>query len=145
MAIVQWNVRGIRTRRAELQLLLHTYSPIAFCLQETKLRPQDPFLLRKYSPVRFDLVPEEGVPAHGGVMLLVRDDVYYQPVPLTTTLQAVAVSLTLPGSAFCLCSVYLPPSSPFTAADLIHLVSQLPPTLSSSWRFQCSPSSLGLP
>lgn len=126
MAIVTWNTRGVRSHRAELQLLLRSYSPLAICLQETKLRPQDPFALHPYTPVRCDLLPEEGSPAHGGVMILTRDNVFSRPLSLTTTLQAVAVHLTLPGFSFCLCTIYVPPSCSLAAADLNNLVSQLP-------------------
>ena len=46
-------------------------------------------------------------------------------VPLNTKLQAVACRLSTP-QPLTLCSVYLPPSSSWTHADLISLTSQLP-------------------
>lgn len=79
MALLQWNIRGIRAHREELQLLLRSHCPLIAGLQETKLRPHDHISFSHYTSVRFDLPPAEGTPAHGGVMFLVRDDVSIIP------------------------------------------------------------------
>jgi hypothetical protein len=52
--------------------------------------------------------------------------VYSVSVPLHTTLQAVAVRITLGALPFTICNIYLPPIFPISDADLVRLISQLP-------------------
>ncbi|XP_049953450.1 uncharacterized protein LOC126470014 [Schistocerca serialis cubense] len=125
-ALIHWNIRSIRSNREDLKLLLRLHRPLVVALQETKLRPCDQIALAHYTSVRFDLPPVVGIPAHGGVMLLVRDDIYYDPIMLHTSLQAVAIRITLPTFTFSICTVYTPSSSAVTRADMIQLIAQLP-------------------
>ena len=37
--IIQWNCRGLRSNREDIELLISKYSPAAICLQETMLTP----------------------------------------------------------------------------------------------------------
>ena len=37
--IIQWNCRGLRSNREDIELLISKYSPAAICLQETLLTP----------------------------------------------------------------------------------------------------------
>ena len=36
--IIQWNCRGLRSNREDIELLISKYSPAAICLQETMLK-----------------------------------------------------------------------------------------------------------
>ena len=35
--IIQWNCRGLRSNREDIEILIQNYSPVALCIQETKL------------------------------------------------------------------------------------------------------------
>ncbi|VDI62513.1 Hypothetical predicted protein [Mytilus galloprovincialis] len=39
--IIQWNCRGLKINLLELTLLVQSFLPIAFCLQETHLKESD--------------------------------------------------------------------------------------------------------
>ena len=76
MALLQWNIRGLRCHREDLDILIPQYKPLGIRLQETKLRDDDALKVNNYS-----IRPEVNVPesdyAHGGVYILIRDAVYY--------------------------------------------------------------------
>ena len=120
---IQWNCRGFRANYEELRILGEKFDPLAFCLQETFLKPTDQIhfkhyrLLHQYGP--------EGERATGGSSILVRNDIIYNQVPLNTPLQAIAVQLTL-HKTVTLCSIYIPPNDNLSLQDLDNLVSQLP-------------------
>ena len=38
--ILQWNCRGLKDKREELELLISQFSPAVICLQETLLNPE---------------------------------------------------------------------------------------------------------
>ena len=62
--------------------------------------------------------------ASGGVAVIVNNCVPHHSVNLDTTLQAVAVSISL-NMTITLCSVYLPPSSPIDIRKVENLINQL--------------------
>ena len=80
--IIQWNCRGLRSNREDIELLISKYSPAAICLQET----------------------------HGGVCILVKDKFIHSQVQFQADLQAVAVCITINSKTYTVASVYVPPS-----------------------------------
>ena len=90
--IMQWNLQSYRTKFSELKYLLHTYSPVAVCLQETLIAPDaiphppSHYVLETNVPVRND--------GHErGTAILIHRRITYRRIQLQTTLQAVAVTL----------------------------------------------------
>ena len=63
--------------------------------------------------------------ASGGVAVLVNNAVPHHLVKLDTTLQAIAVNISL-NKTITLCSIYLPPTLPIDIKKLDHLIDQLP-------------------
>jgi len=63
--------------------------------------------------------------ACGGTSIFVKNNVVHQQVPLVTDLQAVAVRVTL-HRPVTICSMYLPPQTPFSLKSLENIVEQLP-------------------
>src|SRR5207253_5318438 len=120
---LQWNCQGYRTHVEELKLILSRWQPLVCCLQETCFRPASQQTLRGYSFFRRDLAPD--FRAHGGVAVLVHTSVPCQKMNIRTTLQAVAVQVSMP-MLVTVCSLYLPPDATFGIADLDALVAQLP-------------------
>ena len=121
--IIQWNCRGLKPNFNEINLLLNTENPVAFCLQETFLKDTDKIDFRGYKS--FNLFGPNDERASGGVSIIVNEKVPHSSISLNTTLQAVAVRVTM-HKAITICSVYLPPSLKLNPADLVTLVQQLP-------------------
>jgi len=92
MAIVQWNIRGYRGNYHELRTLIADTNPHCVCLQETKLNVNDIYSPRGYDILNVNRV--DGEP-HGGVAILVRSELPYTKLNLTTDIQAVAVRVQL--------------------------------------------------
>ena len=123
--IVQWNCRGLKANIDEIDILTQSLSPAAFCLQETMQPNQKPIQFRKYTQYLCTAVKTDGRPT-GGVSILINTSIPHSQITLTTPLQAVAACISL-HRPITLCSIYLPPSTPFNLHDLTDLVTQLPP------------------
>ena len=121
--IFQWNCRSIKANYEELTLLVNELKPVAVCLQETFLKDSDQFTL-KYHPCFFKNCSDNDK-ASGGVGVIVNNSVPHHLVKLDTTLQAVAVNISL-NKTITACSIYLPPSLPIDIKKLDHLIDQLP-------------------
>ena len=119
---MQWNCQGLRAKYEELKLLIQDFSPIVIALQETKLDSHTP-CPRNYSCFRTEYDPVFG--CHGGSLLYVRQDIPHISLPINTSLQAVAVQVSLKRQ-YSICSLYLPPNNPVTVEDLKDLLQQLP-------------------
>ena len=122
--ILQWNCRGLRTSVCDLQAVISQHSPLAVCLQETKLLPDSPCSIKGYSVFRKD-VPTTTV-AHGGVLLAVHHSIPSQQLKLRASLQAVAARVFLNHRPITICSLYLPPGGSLPRADLDQLATELP-------------------
>ena len=121
--ILQWNCRGLMNNHPELCLLSQQYNPVAICLQETHIADINKTSFNGYTPYhRIDTSHER---ASGGSSILIRNDVIHSPVHLDTSLQAVAVKITL-SFVFTICSIYVPPYNYIDSKELEHLLSQIP-------------------
>ncbi|KAG1674651.1 Heat shock protein cognate 4 [Nymphon striatum] len=92
------------------------------CLQETRLNGTFNTTIRRYSIYRRDLPSEH--PA-GGVCIIVNNQIPHSSVQLNSSLQAIAVRVSM-HKVLTICSIYIPPSSPIIAADVEDLLHQLP-------------------
>ena len=73
--IIQWNCRGLRSDREDIELLISKYSPAAICLQETMLTPHQTQTFKHYSAYY-----KSGIHGHGGVCILVKDKFIHSQV-----------------------------------------------------------------
>ena len=121
--IIQWNCRGLKANFDELSLLINKHKPAALCLQETFLKEDDTISLKFHSI--YNKIYTEGNKAQGGVSVIVNNSVPHRHIQLDTSLQAVAVRLSL-HNTITLCSLYLPPNKPIHQGSLDDLISQLP-------------------
>ena len=125
--IIQWNCRGIKNKKHELEILVAECKAQVFCLQETKLSHDDQINLRGYDFFykHKQLAPDEK--AHGGVAILASQKCSKHEIALNTPLQAVAISIKL-NKRITICSFYCPPgrNANFSKADLEALIGQLP-------------------
>ena len=107
--ILQWNCRSVKANFEELNLLINEWKPVAICLQETFLKDSDNFTLKYHSCYSKNFYHNDK--ASGGFAVIVNNNVPHHFLKLETTLQAVAISISL-NKTITLCSVYFPPSSP---------------------------------
>ena len=103
--IIQWNCRGLRSNREDIELLISKYSPAAICLQETLLTPHQTQTFKHYSAYY-----RSGIHGHGGVCSLVKNKFIHSQVHFQADLQAVAVCITINYKTYTVASVYVPPS-----------------------------------
>ena len=103
--IIQWNCRGLRCNREDIELLISKYSPAAICLQETLLTPHQTQTFKHYSAYYKNCIH-----GHGGVCILVKNKFIHSQVQFQTDLQAVAVCITINNKTYTVASLYVPPS-----------------------------------
>ena len=103
--IIQWNCRGLRSNREDIELLITKYSPAAICLQETLLTPHQTQTFKHYSAYY-----KSGIHGHGGVCILVKNKFINSQVQFQADLQAIAVCITINNKTYTVVSVYVPPS-----------------------------------
>ena len=121
--IIHWNCRGLKPNYNELLLLLSLLGPSVFCLQETFLKSEDNITFKGFS--MYNCIHTDGQRPSGGSSILVHSSCPQREIKLVTTLQAVAVSVTLE-KEITLCSVYIPPSFHLETEHLDTLLKQLP-------------------
>ena len=120
MALLQWNCRGLKANRSDLDLLIAQYIPAIIYLQDTLVHHT---YHQFRSHVSYDLqatTDNLGRP-HGGVSLLVGLKIPHHQIALDTHLQAIAVQVTL-HRTITVCSIYISPSQPCNIQDLDHLL-----------------------
>ena len=103
--IIQWNCRGIRSNREDLEWLISKYAPAALCLQETMLKPEHTPTFKHYSAYY-----KSNIQGHGGVCILVKNNFIHSQVHFQADLEAVAVCITLNNKTYTVVSVYVPPN-----------------------------------
>lgn len=121
--ILQWNCKGLRSRAENVKVLLRETNPGVICLQETQLDPEtfNPGLNYEISTS----TPTVGDWMHGLAAIIVSKSLEYSPVALSTNLQAVALRIIL-DKQITVSSIYMPPRSNFSDADIQWLIDQLP-------------------
>ena len=77
--ILQWNLRGIRSRREDLQLLMHNKNPDCLCLQELKLPDSESNynLHRLYES--YLKLPQDNIVPKGGTMIAIKKTIAHAP------------------------------------------------------------------
>ena len=102
--IIQWNCRGLRSNREDIELLISKYSPAAICLQETMLKRDQTQTFKHYSAYY-----KNSINGHGGVCILVKNNFIHSQVQFLADLQAIAVCITINDKTYTVASVYAPP------------------------------------
>ncbi|GBN62334.1 hypothetical protein AVEN_31967-1, partial [Araneus ventricosus] len=103
--------------------MINNLQPVCIGLQETFLTSNIPLKLRGYNSVRKDAA--SGTNHSGGVCILTSNLYPSSPLPLHTSLQAVAVQVHA-RTLVTVCSVYLPPHDVIGHHVLNNLIEQLP-------------------
>ena len=104
----------MRANREDLSILLADTDPTAVCLQETFLTPDKTMKFNNYTTYCMPAVEANSTP-HGGVALLIKNGTHHSQISLNTSLQAIALRITL-HRAITVCSIYLPPTAKYDNA-----------------------------
>ena len=132
--IIQWNCRGLRHKRHEIEIIMQQHSPAVICLQETLLfKKKDPNEHNQrtnneyhQSFKNYKCYYSSTESGHGGVGILIKDNFLHSPIPLQTRLQAIAFKVTINDKVYTICSIYLPPKIRLEKSQLDNLKKQLP-------------------
>jgi exonuclease III len=107
-SLLQWNVRGFNTNYSDVDLLIKDHDPSVICLQETQIKTN--IKMKYYQSYNVMSTAADGR-ACGVVSLLIKNKTPQSQVVLNTTLQTVAVRMTL-HKTITICCIYCPPSKP---------------------------------
>jgi hypothetical protein len=138
-SVIQWNIGGLRSNYNELLLLMQSFQPVAFCLQELNIPNFYQFCNIQYSLVSKLPDVDNSITTTGGSGILIRKVIPRRERKLEPPLQACRISIPEPISV---CSVDLPPSNTWSCNDLLSLISELPPPVLLMGNFN-SHSTLG--
>ena len=132
--ILQWNCQGLKSKREQLDYLISKYHPAVICLQETMLPPEIEELQKNNKPLPSYLNIKGYTPyfkcrftGRNGVALYVRNKgTIHSHISLNTSLQSLAIRLTVQGKKFIVCSHYSPcdPRRTPTEGKFQHLINQ---------------------
>lgn len=90
-AIIQWNAKGLAKKTDELRYLAKTYNPCIISIQESHYKEKNLFQLTGYKTYQKNTLTEPGGRAHGGVILMVRQNIPQEVIEINTNIQAIAV------------------------------------------------------
>ncbi|GFY67815.1 hypothetical protein TNIN_90121 [Trichonephila inaurata madagascariensis] len=102
---------------------MNEHLPVCIAQQETLLKPSCKSNIRGYSILRKDC--NTGERACGGVALLINHATPFSPVLIRTSLEAVAVQVSI-FSTVTICNVYLPSNASLNFRELQEFIDQLP-------------------
>ncbi|KAI5756494.1 hypothetical protein M8J77_025486 [Diaphorina citri] len=124
-SILQWNINGLKCHIDDLKLKVKDTNPKVIAIQETHLKIQDNFELNGFISVRRDY--DGGQQACGGVSILIRKNLHFEPINIQSPLQVVAsVVYFHPASPISICSVYIPNDVVPQKEDILYIIDQLP-------------------
>ena len=123
--IIQWNCRGIQANFNELNIIANDFNIGIFCLQETLLSPNKQFTFKHYTAYHnfANTIPDSR--PSGGITILVHNSIPNSPIPLTTNLQAQAITVTC-NQTITICNIYISPNSSVDLLQIENLIQQLP-------------------
>jgi len=122
--IIQWNIRGYRANYYDLRHLLSDTQSVCACLQETMIGDGAITTPRGY--VMHSAPGGRGERPHGGVAILLRNDVSGHKIPIRSDLQVLAIRVRF-DKMITICNIYLPPNDLVTAEQIMEVIDQLPP------------------
>ena len=111
---IQWNLRGLRASREDLELLCSEFRPLALALQECQMKIRQP--IKGYNFIQKE-----------DAAILIHESCPYTGLKPHTDLDAAAAIISLPNRrSVTVVSIYLPPSVQISKRELERLLSQLP-------------------
>lgn len=127
--LIQWNCNGIRSKLAELQLIIKEYDPFIIALQETRTKPGVNIKIKGYNTI-FTHRPS----GQGGTAIMIKNGINYTPNTLNTNMEIVAVNVNMPYK-MTVVSLYIPPNSTLDPEEFDKVITSLPKPLIISGDF----------
>lgn len=121
--LLEWNLNGLFNNLEELKLIVANRKPSIMCLQETHLKGNVSYNLKHFTAYYRNRADNRK--ASGGVATFVSNSIPSKVIPITTTLEAIAVEIQHP-LKLNICNVYLPGDQQITCEDLSMLLDQIP-------------------
>ena len=111
LEILQWNTHGLISHWGDFKNTIHTLDPDIICIQETHLRPRDPYTLRihPYTLYRTDHQTTSNI-RQGGVAFFVKHNISHKLINLNTQYDIQAVEIHTNDQVFTLVNCYMSPS-----------------------------------
>lgn len=125
--LLNWNMNGFYHKYAHLQEIINKYNPTFFALNETRHHQRTNLNFPGYQIIQKSGTFDINDHAHGGVAIMIKDNVGYEEINLNTNLQVVAIKVLFP-QKMTIAAIYIPPnlSTIPTEAELDELADQLP-------------------
>lgn len=120
MDIIQYNIRGLQNNRSDIDILKNIYNPSVFCLQETHIKFNNSPKFKN-----FNLINNLNFKATQGVAFLIKENIKFTQLPLTTNFQAIAIKLNIPYEVN-ICNLYIHPNENLIEYDFQQLLDQIP-------------------
>ena len=128
ITLLQWNVRGVPENWSELKQALISSSKSIICLQESHLKPSDPynFEIATYSLIRKDALFQP-LKRRGGVCTYIKSNIAFREIQITTTFDIQAFEISTNQNFLTVINTYAPPDINFSEfiQDLETLVTSL--------------------
>ena len=126
--ILQWNINGLPPNWHEIKPALLELNASIICLQESKLKPTDPynFNLYSYSLYRQDHSYDPSNPGQrrGGVCTYIKNDIPHRLLSHSSKFDLLAIEITITTSSITIIN-FLP--TPSARHPTFSLLSRLPP------------------
>ena len=115
LTLLQWNVRGLLENWHELKHHFLTEQASILCLQETHLKPTDPYNLNlpNYTLIRKDAVIAQTMRRRGGVGIYIQNHIPFKTVATNTDLEIQAIQININHNTITIVNMYAPPSIDF--------------------------------
>jgi exonuclease III len=122
-SIIQWNINGLQKHHPDIHRVKLLIQPIAFCFQETNLKPNATSSIRGYKSYLKN--HQTNFRASGDIEIFVNNLIDSNKIKIQSPLEVIAVSIQLKNPV-CRCNIYLPDSTNLLLNDLNHIIKQLP-------------------
>ena len=113
--LIQWNTNGLIGHWQDFKHTIHTLQPDVICVQETHLKPQDPYTFNifPYTFIRSDSkIP--GPNRRGGIGTFIKHNIPHRALQLNTQSDIQAIEIHTQQQPITLVNCYFSPSLPHT-------------------------------
>ena len=109
--LLQWNVRGVPEHWFELKHHLLSLQKSIVCLQETHMKPSDPytFNLQNYTIIRKDAKLDPGDRRRGGVCIYIQNHIPFRTINVNSNFDIQAIEIKTMQSFITIINFYAPP------------------------------------
>lgn len=125
--LLHWNMNGFYHKFNQLEDIINTYNPSYFALNETRHRKKSSLNFIGYKIIGKSGTLDNDNHAHGGVAVMIKNEIQIEEIKLNSELQVVAIRTYFPVK-MTIVSIYIPPNRATipTLQQLNELEKQLP-------------------